>query len=82
MARGGGLAAGIGVLVVGVVILFVGLFMVAEVADVTAINSDSDFYGTYTSSVTTTGTIFSIVGIVLIVAGLAMAIRLLMGGLT
>ena len=70
----GSVAGVIGGLVVGVVMLFVGLFMISVVADATAINNSSDFYTTYTDLVSTTGTIFTVLGLVIIVIALATAI--------
>ena len=61
-------------LVVGVVMLFVGLFMIDAVSTATAINSSSAFYSTQTALISTTGTIFSVLGLVIIVIALATAI--------
>ena len=70
----GSVAAVIAELVVGVVMLFVGLFMIDAVFTATAINNTSTFYGISTALVTTTGTIFSVLGLVIIVIALATAI--------
>ena len=70
----GSVAAVIAELVVGVVMLFVGLFMIDAVFTATAINASSTFYGISTALVTTTGTIFSVLGLVIIVIALATAI--------
>ena len=70
----GSVAQVIGELVVGVVMLFVGLFMLDAVYTATAINNSSVFYGISTALVTTTGTIFSVLGLVIIVIALATAI--------
>jgi len=67
-------AAVIAELVTGVVMLFVGLFMIDAVFTATAINSSSTFYGISTALVTTTGTIFSVLGLVIIVIALATAV--------
>lgn len=61
-------------LVVGVVMLFVGLFMIDAVHTATLINNTSVFYGVSTALVTTTGTIFSVLGLVIIVIALATAV--------
>ena len=61
-------------LVVGVVMLFVGLFMIDAVYNATALNNTSTFYSLSTSLVTTTGTIFSVLGLVIIVIALATAV--------
>lgn len=66
-------------LVVGVVVLFVGLFMISAVSDATALNSTNQFYSVQTGLVTTTGTIFSVLGLVIIVVALATAIQSLRG---
>ena len=70
----GSVAAVIGELVVGVVMLFVGLFMLDAVYTATALTNTSTFYSISTSLVTTTGTIFSVLGLVIIVIALATAI--------
>ena len=65
----------IGELVVGVVMLFVGLFMISIVATAAAINNSSAFYATYRALVVTTGTIFTVLGLVIIVVALSVAIQ-------
>jgi hypothetical protein len=65
-------------LVLGVVVLFVGLFVISIVATATTINSSNTFYSAYTGLVATTGTVFTVSGLALIVAGLGLAIRELM----
>lgn len=67
-------AAVIGELVTGIVMMFVGLFMIDAVNKATALNTSSVFVGIQTSLVTTTGTIFSVLGLVIIVIALATAI--------
>jgi len=66
-------------IIVAIVVLFVGLFMISEVASVASINNTSDFYSVYDSLVTNTSTIYSILVLVLIVVGLAVAIAYLRG---
>lgn len=61
-------------IVVVVVTLFIGLFMIQKVADITAINNTSSMYSTFTSLVTNTSTIYSILVLVVIVAALSVAI--------
>lgn len=61
-------------LVVGVVMMFVGLFMIDAVFTAIAINNSSTFYGISNALVTTTGTVFSVLGLVIIVIALATAI--------
>lgn len=70
----GSVATVIAELVVGVVMLFVGIFMIDAVHTATALNNTSTFYGVSTALVTTTGTIFSVLGLVIIVIALATAI--------
>jgi hypothetical protein len=67
-------AAVIGELVTGVVMLFVGLFMIDAVHTATALNNTSVFYGISTALISTTGTIFTVLGLVIIVIALATAI--------
>lgn len=70
----GSIATIIAELVVGVVMLFVGLFMIDAVYNATAINNTSVFIGISNALVSTTGTIFSVLGLVIIVIALATAI--------
>ena len=72
-------AAVIAELVVGVVMMFVGLFMLDAVYTAIAINNSSVFYGISTNLVTVTGTIFSVLGLVIIVVALATAVSSLKG---
>ena len=65
--------------VVAIVALFLGLYMIAKVSDVTAINADSDFFTTFTSLVTNTGTIYDVMILVIIVVALGVAIAVLRG---
>lgn len=68
-------AAVIGELVTGVVMLFVGLFMLDAVYTATALNeTTSVFWNISVSLVSTTGTIFTVLGLVIIVVALATAI--------
>lgn len=76
----GSVAGVIGALVVGLVMMFVGLFMVNAVYNATAINvSTSPFGATQTNLVTLSGTVFSVFGLVLIIVALATAIGSLRG---
>lgn len=72
----GDLALGV---VVSIVSLFIGLYMISKVSDVASINSTNDFYSTYTSLVTNTGTIFDVLILVIIVVSLGVAIAVLRG---
>jgi hypothetical protein len=67
-------AAVIGELVTGVVMLFVGLFMLDAVYGAIGITNESPFYTVSTSLLTTTGTIFSVLGVVIIIIALATGI--------
>lgn len=69
-----GIAAIIAELVVGVVMLFVGLFMLDAVYTAIALENTSVFWGVSTQLVTTTGTVFSVLGLVIIVVALATAV--------
>jgi len=71
----GSIAQVIGGLVVGIVMLFVGVFMIDAVSTATAINNSSDFYTMNQALISTTGTIFSVLGLMIIVVALATAIR-------
>ena len=70
----GTVAGVIGGLVVGVVMLFVGLFMINAVHNATSLQNTSAFYGTQTSLISLTGTVFSVLGLVIIIVALATAI--------
>lgn len=69
----------IGGLIVGVVVLFVGLFMIDTVSTATNLSATSNFLTTQTSLISTTGTIFTVLGLVIIVIALATAINSLRG---
>ena len=77
MGLHGTVGAVIAELVVGVVMLFLGLFMIDAVHTATLINNTSVFYGISSALVTTTGTIFSVLGLVIIVVALATAVSTL-----
>lgn len=70
----GGVAGVIGALVVGLVMMFVGLFMVNAVYNATNLPSGSVFAGIQTNTITLAGTLFSVLGLVLIIVALATAI--------
>jgi len=70
----GSVAGVIGGLVVGLVMLFVGLFMVNAVYNATNLENTSVFYGIQTTTITLTGTVFSVLGLVIIIVALATAI--------
>jgi len=65
--------------VTAIVALFIGLYMISKVSDVASIDNTSDFYTTYTSLTTDTGTIFDVVILVIIVFTLGLAINVLRG---
>lgn len=69
----------IGGLIVGVVMLFVGLFMVDIVQNATGIDAGGNFAGVQTELIATTSTIFTVLGLVIIVIALATAIQSLRG---
>ena len=67
-------AAVIGELVTGVVMMFVGLFMLDSVYGAIGITNVSPFYGISVQLLATTGTIFSVLGVVIIIIALATGI--------
>ena len=78
----GSVASVIGGLVVGVVMLFIGLFMIDAVYNATALNIShvgTPFMPLQANLIATTGTVFSVLGLVIIVVALATAIRSLQG---
>lgn len=76
-----GQAEAISGIIIGAVMLFIGLFMIAAVSDATAIDNESDFVDTKTGLISTMGTVFSVLGLVLIVIALALAISALKGSM-
>jgi hypothetical protein len=70
----GGIVAVISELIVGIVMMFVGIFMIAMVALAIALNNSSIFWATYQGLISTTGTVFSVLGLLIIVVALATAI--------
>ena len=75
----GSVAGVIGALVVGLVMMFVGLFMVNAVYNATNLPASSAFAGIQTNTITLAGTLFSVLGLVLIIVALATAIGSLRG---
>jgi len=74
----GQIAQVIGGLVVGIVMLFVGLFMIDAVSNATNL-STGNFAGVQNSLISTTGTIFNVLGLVIIIVALGTAIQSLRG---
>jgi len=70
----GNVAGVIGALVVGLVMLFVGLFMINAVYNATNLPSTSAFASIQTANITLAGTVFSVLGLVIIIVALATAI--------
>ncbi len=74
------MAGVIGGLIVGVVMMFVGLFMISAVYNATALNvTTSPFATVQAQLVALTGTIFGVIGLVIIVVALSVAIKSMMG---
>ena len=71
----GSVAAVVGSLIVGIVFLYIGLFMVDTVSNATALTNTSTFWTVQTNLITQTSTIFTVMGLVLIVVALAAAIQ-------
>lgn len=71
----GTVASVIGGLIVGIVMLFVGLFMIDAVDTATNLSATSSFLTTRNNLISTTGTIFTVLGLVIIVVALATAIN-------
>jgi cell division protein FtsX len=74
----GSLAGVIGGLVVGVLMMYIGLFMISAVYNATALLNTSPFYTLQNSLIVTTGTIFTVLGLVIIVVALTVAIKSMM----
>lgn len=75
----GDVAAVISSLIVGIVMMFVGLFMINAVSSAIALNNSSSFWTVYSTLITLVGTVFSVLGLVIIVVALAFAISYLRG---
>ena len=50
-----------------IAVMFIGLFLINQVATVTAINNTSSFYAMYTTLITNSGTIYSVLGIGIVI---------------
>jgi len=50
-----------------IAVMFIGLFLINQVATVTAINNTSSFYTMYTQLITNSGTIYSVLGIGIVI---------------
>lgn len=70
----GSVAGVIGSLVVGLVMMFVGLFMIDAVYNATNLAATSPFAGIQANIIAIAGTVFSVFGLVLIIVALATAI--------
>ena len=66
-------------IVLGIVILFIGLYMIAKISNVADLSSDANFNTTFSNLVTNTNTIYDILILVLIVVGLSVAVAYLSG---
>jgi len=66
-------------IIITIVSLFIGLFMITNVSEITAINNTSDFYSIYTNLVSSTSTIFEVIVLVIIIVALGLAIAILKG---
>lgn len=75
----GGLLATILILVIGVAALFIGLFMNAKIANVAELNDDQNFNDTFDQLVDTSGDVFEVIGIVLIIVALSVGLSALIG---
>ncbi len=71
-----GMALGV---ITALVAMFIGLYMIVKVSVITAIENTSDFYTTYTSLASNTGTVFDVLILVVIVVALGVAIGVLKG---
>ena len=69
-----GLALGV---IVGIVSLYIGLYMIVKVSDIVAVNNTSDFYSIYTNLATNTSTVYDVMILVIIVVALGVAIAVL-----
>jgi hypothetical protein len=72
----------IGELIVGLVFAFIGIFMLNAVVLATALNNTSVFYGVQTQFIATVGTIFSVIGLLLVIVAMATAISVLRQSMT
>lgn len=61
------------------VLLFVALFLIQQVTTITAIDNTSSLYTTFTSLITSTGTIYTVLVLVIIIVMMGLALRA-MGG--
>jgi len=78
MSKGSLSSVALGI-IVALVSLFIGLYMISKVSAIAAIDNTSDFYTTFTSLVTNTGTIFDVMVLVIIVVALGIAIGSIRG---
>ncbi|MCX6817733.1 MAG: hypothetical protein NTU57_02655 [Candidatus Aenigmarchaeota archaeon] len=67
----------IGELVTGLVLIFVGIFMLNAVYVATALNNTSVFWNVQQQMIVTVGTVFSVIGLLLVIVALATAIGIL-----
>lgn len=65
--------------IIAIVTLFIGIYMIAMVSEIAAINETSIFYSIFTTLTTKTGTIFNVLILAIIITVLGVAIWVLKG---
>lgn len=74
-----GLIGAIFVIAISITVLFVTLFMNAKVANVSDLANDVNFSGTFDNLVTSTGDVYDVTTIALIITALALGLAALVG---
>lgn len=75
----GQLALSVVQLIIALVVVFIGLFAIKQVSDVTDVSDDPDFNETFDTLVTQTGSLFQIIGVALMIVGLSLGLTVLFG---
>jgi len=80
MLSGKGQLSGLAMtVVIALVALFIGLFMISMVSDITEISNDSELYSVFTYLQDQTSTVFKVLVLVIIIVALGVAINVLRG---
>lgn len=65
--------------IITMVVMFMGVYMISMVSELTAINNTSDFYSITTDLVTSTATVYNVLILVIVITALGVAIAVLRG---
>ena len=65
--------------VIAVMVMFMGIYMISMVSDLTSVNNSSSFYSMTQTLVTSTATVYNVLILVIVITALGVAIAVLRG---